>query len=116
MQGSGFTSLIFLAFQLVTKIPAETFLQNRNSFRSPDPEAWPVGNPILSACDVIFNMAAHWKNEEDLLEKISTSIFLLNCLEATGYFSQLDQGNETNVYSHQSKNLLKIDKKISMYN
>jgi hypothetical protein len=115
MQGSGFTSLIFLAFQLVAKIPAETFLQNRNAFRSPDPEALPVGNPILSACDVIFNMAAHWKNEEDLLEKISTSIFLLNCLEATGYFSQLDQGNVTNVYLQHQKSTY-IRQKISMSN
>jgi len=91
-QGSGFTSLVFLAFQLVAKIPAENFLEFRDAFKTPDPEAWPVGIPFLSACDVIFNMAAHWKSEDDLLEKISTSIFLLNCLEATGYFSQLDIG------------------------
>ncbi len=89
-QGSGFTALTFLAYQLVAKIPAEIFLRKSKLFGTPDPAAYPIGDPELGSCDMIFNMAAHWKSEIDLIEKISTSLVLLNALQETGYFSTLD--------------------------
>ena len=73
----------------MAKIPADVFLRKSELFRTPYPAAFPVGDPELGACDVIFNMAAYWKSELDLIEKISTSVLLLNALQESGYFSAL---------------------------
>jgi hypothetical protein len=79
-----------LAYHLTTKVPAKTYLEKRKIFEKPDPAALPVGDPELLSGDVVFNMVAHWKSELDLLEKLCTSLFLLNTLQATNYFADIE--------------------------
>ena len=79
-----------MAYHLVTKVPAKTYLEKREIFEKPDSSALPVGDPDLLSGDVVFNMVAHWKSELDLLEKLCTSLFLLNALQATNYFGEIE--------------------------
>ena len=111
MQGSQFISLIFLAYHLITKVPAKTLLEKRAVFEKPDPSALPVGDPELLSGDVVFNMVVHWKNEMDLLEKLCTSLFLLNVLQATNYLTEIEDpetGLETLAFNIQVSDLIKV--------
>ena len=56
----------------------------------------PVGAPDFDGYDIFFNMVTHVKKTSvyDIFERIIMSIFLLNCLESTGYFDQDIQTDE----------------------
>ena len=49
---------------------------------------FPVGQNLFEGYDIYFNMVTHVSHEtvRNILERIVTSIFLLNCLESTNYF------------------------------
>ena len=118
MQGSQFISLIFLAYHLITQVPAKTFLEKRAVFEKPDPSALPVGDPELLSGDVVFNMVVHWKSELDLLEKLCTSLFLLNVLQATNYFTDIEDpqtGLETLAFNIQVSDLIEIYLKFNYF-
>ena len=49
----------------------------------------PIGQQKLDRYDIFFNLVTHIDilSTKELFERVITSIFLLNCLEATNYFA-----------------------------
>ena len=63
----------------------------------------PVGVSDFNGYDIFFNMVTHVKKMSvyDIFERIILSIFLLNCLETTNYFSK-DKKEKNKNNSHSS--------------
>jgi len=45
----------------------------------------------LDSYDIILNLALHIKDKTYLTLKLATALFLMNILEQTGYFDQLEE-------------------------
>ena len=74
--------------------------------------ASPVGNETLQRYDIFFNMVTHIESlsTQDMMERLITSLFLLNCLEATHYFD--DSKTVSSGLSHLKKEQTNLKERI----
>ena len=111
--GVGTTYLMFLAYKSIAQKPPQFFLdifENESNFEQQNDSNGHTGSSTIdikndrnnkiksligqNKCDrydVFFNLVTHVDtlSTKDLLERVITSIFLLNCLEATKYFADV---------------------------
>ena len=111
--GVGTTYLMFLAYKSIAQKPPQFFLDmfeiENNIEKENDSNGHTVsstndtkndrnskiksliGQNKFDRYDIFFNLVTHVDtlSTKDLLERVITSIFLLNCLEATKYFADV---------------------------
>lgn len=94
--GGGYAALVFLAYRAVVQKPKHFFeewvFQRLPPLQPSDAgtDAFlPVGDPRMDGYDILLNLLPHLDSlgtVSRLMERAQTAVFLLNCLEATGYF------------------------------
>ena len=105
--GIGTTYLMFMAYKLIAQKPPQFFHQlfEQKNYFKPNQNghtenstiendrnmkaAFPIGQDKFDRYDIFLNLVTHIDvvSLEEIMERVITSIFLLNCLEATNYFS-----------------------------
>ena len=69
--------------------PAQFYLQHCHSFDAPQEQRLPISQPDFDHLDVFFNSVTHLETTKLQLEKIFMCVFQYQCLEATGYFKDI---------------------------
>ena len=95
----GATTGHFLALRILTKKPAQFYIDHCQDFDIADEERLPIVREGFDGLEMAFNFVTHLDTTVKQFQKLLIAVFNFQCLNLNTYFENIDKEGEFQIFS-----------------